>query len=47
MKQTGVMVIPGNSFGKMGEGFVRLALVQAEEKIKRAIELIGADGILS
>ncbi|MDP4182559.1 MAG: aminotransferase class I/II-fold pyridoxal phosphate-dependent enzyme [Bacillota bacterium] len=36
----GIITVPGSSFGDGGEGFVRLALVQPEEKIKRAINLI-------
>jgi LL-diaminopimelate aminotransferase len=46
LEKTGVIVVPGSSFGKYGEGFVRLALVQPEEKIKRTIEVIKASGIL-
>lgn len=40
--ETGVIVVPGSSFGKLGEGFVRIALVQDEYKILRAIEKIKA-----
>ncbi|WHH58433.1 aminotransferase class I/II-fold pyridoxal phosphate-dependent enzyme [Petroclostridium sp. X23] len=46
LDKTGVMVVPGSSFGEMGEGYVRIALVQSEEKILRAIELIKESGIL-
>lgn len=41
LEKTGVIVVPGSSFGDMGEGYVRLALVQSTEKILRAAELIG------
>ncbi|MFV9511166.1 LL-diaminopimelate aminotransferase [Tepidibacillus sp. LV47] len=44
--QAGVVVTPGNAFGVQGEGYVRIALVQPEEKLKRAIELIDQSGIL-
>jgi len=37
IKETGVFTVPGSSFGDMGEGYVRFALVDTEEKIKRAI----------
>jgi LL-diaminopimelate aminotransferase len=46
LEKTGVIVVPGSSFGEMGEGYVRLALVQSEERIQRAIELIGNSDIL-
>lgn len=47
LERTGVIVVPGSSFGEMGEGYVRLALVQPEDRIRRAIELIKRSGILS
>ncbi|MBP1156796.1 MULTISPECIES: aminotransferase class I/II-fold pyridoxal phosphate-dependent enzyme [unclassified Paenibacillus] len=37
----GVVVIPGDAFGKEGEGYVRIALVQEEERLKEAIRRIG------
>ncbi|WP_347460551.1 aminotransferase class I/II-fold pyridoxal phosphate-dependent enzyme [Clostridium sp. DMHC 10] len=40
MEKTGVIVVPGSSFGDEGEGFVRMALVQDEEHILKAIENI-------
>lgn len=46
MERTGVIVVPGSSFGEQGEGYVRIAMVQPEEKIQRAIELIEESGIL-
>lgn len=36
----GVAVIPGNAFGKQGEGYVRIALVQPAEKLIEAAERI-------
>lgn len=33
---TGVVVIPGDAFGPSGEGFVRIALVQGEERLREA-----------
>lgn len=46
MEKTGVIVVPGSSFGEHGEGFVRFALVQHEEQIIRAIQNIDISGIL-
>ncbi|MBI4669945.1 MAG: aminotransferase class I/II-fold pyridoxal phosphate-dependent enzyme [Elusimicrobia bacterium] len=39
--ETGVCVSPGVGFGKAGEGYVRIALVESEDKLRRAAELIG------
>jgi LL-diaminopimelate aminotransferase len=46
LDRTGVMVVPGSSFGERGEGFVRIALVQPEEAIRRTIRLIGESGMV-
>ncbi|AGK95930.1 aminotransferase class I/II-fold pyridoxal phosphate-dependent enzyme [Clostridium pasteurianum] len=46
MEKTGVIVVPGSSFGEYGEGFVRFALVQNKEKIAKAIQNIELSGIL-
>jgi LL-diaminopimelate aminotransferase len=40
-----VVVTPGQAFGPNGEGFVRIALVQDEEKIRRAITNLEKSGI--
>lgn len=45
MDKTGVIVVPGSSFGAYGEGFVRFALVQNQEKILNAIQNIELSGI--
>ncbi|WLR52970.1 LL-diaminopimelate aminotransferase [Bacillus tianshenii] len=37
----GVVTTPGNAFGSYGEGFVRIALVQSEERLQEAVERIG------
>ncbi len=44
--RTGVLVTPGSAFGPSGEGHVRLALVQDEEKILQAVNAIRESGIL-
>ena len=41
VEEAGVVVAPGSGFGEYGEGFVRFALVQPEERLKLAIERIG------
>lgn len=40
LKHAGVAVIPGSGFGQFGEGFVRIALVQPEERLAEAIDRI-------
>jgi LL-diaminopimelate aminotransferase len=37
---TGVVVIPGDAFGSEGEGYVRIALVQSEERLAEAVARI-------
>ncbi|MCR5649833.1 MAG: aminotransferase class I/II-fold pyridoxal phosphate-dependent enzyme [Lachnospiraceae bacterium] len=46
MERTGVICTPGSSFGPLGEGYIRMALVLAPEKIKEAILAIDKSGIL-
>ena len=46
MEKTGVIVVPGSSFGERGEGFVRFALVQNEDSINKAIHNIEKSSIL-
>lgn len=38
--------VPGSSFGTLGEGYVRMALVLPPEKLKEAVESIRMSGIL-
>lgn len=40
IEQAGVAVVPGDAFGKQGEGYVRIALVQTAEKLAEAAERI-------
>ena len=40
IKEAGVMVAPGTGFGEYGEGYVRFALVENEERIKLALKRI-------
>lgn len=46
VEKAGVIVTPGNAFGPSGEGYVRLALVQEEEALKRAVRAVKDSGIL-
>jgi LL-diaminopimelate aminotransferase len=38
---TGVAVIPGSGFGPHGEGYVRIALVQPQDRLQEAVTRIG------
>jgi len=40
LNHTGVAVVPGKAFGDCGEGFVRIALVQPEERLMEAVARI-------
>ncbi len=39
--EKGVVVTPGTAFGEYGDGYVRIAITQKEEKIKEGVELLG------
>ncbi|MDQ0061162.1 aminotransferase class I/II-fold pyridoxal phosphate-dependent enzyme [Paenibacillus harenae] len=41
LKRTGVVVVPGEAFGTEGEGYVRIALVEEEERLIEAAKRIG------
>jgi len=45
-EKSGVIVVPGTSFGSLGEGYVRFALVYPEQVIEEAVEAIRESGIL-
>ena len=47
MEKAGVIVIPGISFGALGEGHVRFGLVQSAERIKEAVRRIKDSGIVA
>lgn len=42
-----VVVTPGNAFGVWGEGYVRIALVQSEERLKQALEYMANSQIFT
>ncbi|MEO3948060.1 aminotransferase class I/II-fold pyridoxal phosphate-dependent enzyme [Gorillibacterium sp. CAU 1737] len=41
LAETGVAVIPGDAFGSEGEGYVRIALVEEEERLLEAAKRMG------
>ncbi len=45
-ERTGVLVTPGSAFGPSGEGYVRMALVQDDEAIGKAVNAVKESGIL-
>ena len=47
VEKAGVLVTPGSAFGKSGEGYVRLALVQDEETILQAAAALEKSGMFS
>lgn len=46
MERSGVICVPGSSFGTLGEGYVRFALVLPEEELKEMVQSIKNSGIL-
>lgn len=46
MDKTGVICVPGESFGEMGQGYVRFALVVPPERMAEAVKRIQDSGIL-
>ena len=45
--RAGVVVTPGSAFGVHGEGYVRIALVQSEDRLQKAVTNIKESGIFS
>lgn len=45
LDKTGVLVTPGSAFGPSGEGYVRMALVQSEDTMRKIVEAVAASGI--
>ncbi|OEH92834.1 LL-diaminopimelate aminotransferase [Bacillus solimangrovi] len=43
----GVVTTPGNAFGQYGEGFVRIALVQPENRLHEVVKRIGTSDLFS
>lgn len=47
MEKTGVLCTPGSSFGSLGRGFVRFALVLPVEVIQEAVKCIADSGLIA
>lgn len=46
MEKSGVICVPGTSFGSLGEGYVRFALVLPPEGLREVVESIKKSGII-
>lgn len=46
MEKAGVIVVPGSSFGSLGEGYVRMALVRDVPTMEEIVRVIDESGIL-
>ena len=46
MEKSCVIVVPGSSFGSLGEGYVRMALVLPADKMREVVDAISKSGIL-
>lgn len=44
MKKSGIVVVPGNGFGKYGEGFFRVSIVCSDENLYEVINRMKIDG---
>jgi LL-diaminopimelate aminotransferase len=45
LKKTGVLFAPGSAFGASGEGYVRIAMCDEEERLREAISRLKREGI--
>lgn len=44
LKTSGVVIVPGNGFGKYGEGWFRISIVCSDEKLVEVIDRMKTDG---
>lgn len=44
LKKSGIVVVPGNAFGKYGEGFFRISIVCSDENLQEIINRMKDDG---
>ncbi len=44
LEKSGIVTVPGDSFGTYGTGYIRLSIVDSEEKLKEVIERMEKDG---
>lgn len=47
MERSGVICVPGSSFGSLGEGFVRFALVEPVSVMEEIVEAVRASGMIN
>lgn len=47
MERSGVICVPGSSFGSLGEGFVRFALVEPVSVMEEIVEAVRASGVIN
>jgi len=45
LEKCGILVVPGSGYGTMGEGYVRLAITIAKERISEAIQRMKKSGV--
>lgn len=46
LEKSGVLCTPGSSFGSLGRGCVRFALILPEEQMKEAVQAVEASGMI-
>lgn len=44
MRKSGIIAVPGNAFGKYGEGFFRISIVCSDESLQEIIDRMKKDG---
>lgn len=44
LNKSGIVVVPGNGFGKYGEGFFRISIVCSDENLQKVIDRMKEDG---
>ncbi len=44
MRKSGIIAVPGNAFGKYGEGFFRISIVCSDENLQEVIDRMKKDG---
>jgi LL-diaminopimelate aminotransferase len=42
LEQAAVVVTPGSAYGEAGEGYVRMALTVPEDRLREALDRVGA-----
>ena len=46
IEKTGIICVPGRSFGEMGKGYVRIALVEPAPLLQNAVDALAVSGML-